>query len=226
MPNGDSVREGRCGLPGLVSTAQAARQMHRRELENALIKTFLSTSSLLSRWGIFAPAPRQSGWPSSALSKFDGPGMTSVANAEVVKRLVVLIADSRPHTRALLRSMLLQLEVKKIHEVTDGAAALEALSILNPDVMILDWNLAVINARDVMRMARSSTTNPNPNVPIIVLSSSGQIDYVQEAMKHGTPYFMVWPISPKMLQQRLLSIVVEARNTARTYMRKVAASQA
>jgi two-component system chemotaxis response regulator CheY len=152
--------------------------------------------------------------------------MTSVANAEVVKRLVVLIADSRPHTRALLRSMLLQLEVKKIHEVTDGAAALEALSILNPDVMILDWNLAVINARDVMRMARSSTTNPNPNVPIIVLSSSGQIDYVQEAMKHGTPYFMVWPISPKMLQPRLLSIVVEARNTARTYMRKVAASQA
>jgi two-component system chemotaxis response regulator CheY len=152
--------------------------------------------------------------------------MPSVANAEVVKRLVVLIADSRPHTRALLRSMLLQLEVKKIHEVTDGAAALEALSILNPDVIVLDWNLAVINARDVMRMARSSTTNPNPNVPIIVLSSSGQIDYVQEAMKHGTPYFMVWPISPKMLQQRLLSIVVEARNTARTYMRKVAASQA
>ncbi len=150
--------------------------------------------------------------------------MTTVANAEVVKRLVVLIADSRPHTRALLRSMLLQLEVKKIHEVTDGAAALEGLSILNPDVMILDWNLAVINARDVMRLARCSTTNPNPNVPIIVLSSSGQIEYVQEAMKHGTPYFMVWPISPKMLQQRLINIVVEARNTARTYMRKVAAS--
>ena len=150
--------------------------------------------------------------------------MTSVANAEVVKRLVVLIADSRPHTRALLRSMLLQLEVKKIHEVTDGAAALEGLSTLNPDVLILDWNLAVINARDVMRMARTSITNPNPNVPIIVLSSSGQIEYVEEAMKHGTPYFMVWPISPKMLQQRLISIVVEARNTARNYMRKVTAS--
>jgi CheY-like chemotaxis protein len=150
--------------------------------------------------------------------------MTSVANAEVIKRLVVLIADSRPHTRALLRTMLLQLEVKKLHEVTDGAAALEALSTLNPDVMILDWNLALINARDVLRTARSSNTNPNPNVPIIILSGSGQIEYVQEAMKHGTPYFMVWPISPKMLQQRLLSIVIEARNTARTYIRKVAAT--
>src|SRR5256885_11407697 len=96
--------------------------------------------------------------------------MTTVASVEVIKRLVVLIADSRPHPRALLRSMLLQLEVKKIHEVIDGAAALEALSTLNPDVMILDWNLPVINARDVMRMARSSNTNPNPNVPIIVRS--------------------------------------------------------
>jgi PleD family two-component response regulator len=150
--------------------------------------------------------------------------MTSVANVEVIKRLVVLIADSRPHPRALLRSMLLQLEVKKIHEVTDGAAALEALSTVNPDVMILDWNLAMMNAREVLKMARSQGTNPNPNLPIIILSSSGQIEYVQEAMKHGTPYFMVWPISPKMLQQRLLGIVTEARNTARNYMRKVSAS--
>jgi FixJ family two-component response regulator len=75
-------------------------------------------------------------------------------------------------------------------------------------------------------MARSQGTNPNPNLPIIILSSSGQIEYVQEAMKHGTPYFMVWPISPKMLQQRLLGIVTEARNTARNYMRKVSASEA
>ena len=150
--------------------------------------------------------------------------MTTVASVEVIKRLVVLIADSRPHPRALLRSMLLQLEVKKIHEVTDGAATLEALSTLNPDVMILDWNLGVKNAREVLQMARSPSTNPNPNLPIIILSSSGQIDYVQEAMKHGTPYFMVWPISPKMLQQRLLGIVTEARRTARNHMRQVSAS--
>jgi CheY-like chemotaxis protein len=146
--------------------------------------------------------------------------MASVANAEVIKRLVVLIADSRPHTRTLLRSMLLQLEVKKLHEVTDGVAALEALPSLNPDVMILDWNLAGMNALDVLHKARTSTMCPNPNIPVIVLSSSGQIEYVHQAMKYGTPYFMVWPISPKMLQQRLLSIVMEARNTARKYQRR------
>ena len=62
--------------------------------------------------------------------------MTAVANSEVIKRLAVLIVESRPHSRALLRSMLLQLEVKKIHEVADGAGALNALVAFSPDVMI------------------------------------------------------------------------------------------
>ena len=58
--------------------------------------------------------------------------MAIVANAEVIKRLVILIADGRPHPRALLRSMLSQLEVKSIHEAIDGAAALEAIVTINP----------------------------------------------------------------------------------------------
>ena len=130
--------------------------------------------------------------------------MVAVANSEVIKHLVVLIADNRPHSRALLRSMLLQLEVKKIHEVGDGAAALEAIGAVSPDVMILDWDLPVLSAREVLRRARSPGAYQNPDLPIIVLSSSGQSAHVHEAMALGAPYFMVWPISPKMLQQRLL----------------------
>ena len=146
--------------------------------------------------------------------------MAAVANSEVIKHLVVLIADSRPHSRALLRSMLLQLDVKKIHEVVDGTAALDAIVAVNPDVMILDWDLPGRSARDVLRMARSPTANPNPDLPIIVLSSSGQSAYVHEAIELGAPYFLVWPISPKMLQQRFLGIVAEARNVARAFRRR------
>ena len=143
--------------------------------------------------------------------------MAVVANAEVIKRLVILIADGRPHPRALLRSMLLQLEVKNIHEATDGAAALETIENVNPDVMILDWELPVFNATELLRMVRSSTTLPYPDLPVIVLSSSGQSRDVHKAMKHGAPHFMVWPISTKMLQQRLSGIVEKARKTALAY---------
>jgi two-component system chemotaxis response regulator CheY len=152
--------------------------------------------------------------------------MVTVANAEVIKRLVILIADGRPHSRALLRSMLLQLEVKKIHEAIDGPAALDAIAVVSPDVMILDWELPVLNAAEVLRRVRSSTTDRYPDLPIIVLSSSGQSRDVHKAIKHGAPHFMVWPISPKMLQQRLVGIVVKARETALAYKhRNPAAAQ-
>jgi two-component system, chemotaxis family, chemotaxis protein CheY len=143
--------------------------------------------------------------------------MAIVANAEVIKRLVILIADGRPHPRALLRSMLSQLEVKNIHEAIDGAAALDAIATVNPDVMFVDWELPVFNAAQVLRTVRSSPTIPYPDLPVVVLSSSGQSRDVHKAMKHGAPHFMVWPISTKMVQQRLSGIVEKARKTALAY---------
>lgn len=141
--------------------------------------------------------------------------MATVANTDVVKRLVVLIADGRPFSRALLRSMLLHLEVKKIHEVGDGAAALEAVCTVRPDVMIVDWDLPVLNVQALFKMVRTSRVIPNPDLPIIVISSTGQSTDVHEAIKLGAQQFMVRPISPKMLQQRLLRIVTDARRLAR-----------
>ena len=141
--------------------------------------------------------------------------MTTVASVEVIKRLVVLIADNRPHPRALLRSMLLQLEVKKIHEVTDGAATLEALSTLNPDVMILEWDLPVLDGPEVMRVVRSPGVFPKPSLPIIMLTDRGLRSRVTEAIRLGVNEFLVKPISPKTLQLRLLGILLNPRPMVR-----------
>ena len=83
--------------------------------------------------------------------------------------------------------------------------------------MFADWELPVFNAARVLRTVRSSPTILYPDLPVIVLSSSGQSRNVHEAIEHGAPHFMVWPISTKMLQQRLLGIVEKARKTALAY---------
>jgi two-component system chemotaxis response regulator CheY len=140
--------------------------------------------------------------------------MAIVANAEVIKRLVILIADSRAHSRSLLRSMLLQLEVKQIHEAIDGAAALDTIVTVNPDILIVDWDIPVLSASELLRRVRSPDNNPSPDLPIIVLSSRGQSEYVEEALRHRAEHFMLWPISPKALQQRFVDIVTKARKTA------------
>jgi CheY-like chemotaxis protein len=136
--------------------------------------------------------------------------MAIAANSIGLKGLVVLLADGRLYSRALMRSMLLQLDIKAVHEAVDGAAAIDVICAVNPDVMIVDWDLPVLNVRDVLRMVRTSSSIPNSNLPIIVVSSSGQSADVHDAIKLGAQHFMVRPISPKMLEQRLRSIVKAA----------------
>jgi len=147
--------------------------------------------------------------------------MPFVTDDQVIKRLVILIADSKSYSRALVRSMLLQLEVRKIHEASDGAAAVDAVIATNPDVMILDWDISILNAREVLSMARNPSLNPNPDLPVIVIASSGHAGHVHEALELGARQFMVRPISPKMLGQRLIGIVKDARKTAMAYKRGV-----
>ena len=117
------------------------------------------------------------------------------------------------YSRALMRSMLLQLEIKAVHEAVDGAAAIDVICAVNPDVMIVDWDLPVLNVREVLRMVRTSSAIANPNLPVIVVSSSGQSADVHDAIKLGAQHFMVRPISPKMLEQRLRSIMKAALRT-------------
>jgi len=101
----------------------------------------------------------------------------------LIKKPAILIADANPHSRALLRSMLLQLGAKSIHEVSDGAAALNAIRSIRLDVMIVDWDLAVLSARVILKAARAKDLYLNPNLPIIVISNSGQSGSVREAIE-------------------------------------------
>jgi len=136
------------------------------------------------------------------------------ANAEAIKGLVILMADGKSYSRSLLRSILLQLGVKSIHDVGDGAAALAAVRTISPDIVIVDWELPILSGADVLRMIRASKAFSNPNLPVIVISSSGQIECVREANKLGVRHFLVRPISPKTLEQRLVGIVKESRKSA------------
>jgi CheY-like chemotaxis protein len=139
--------------------------------------------------------------------------MAIVANAEMTKGLVILIADGKLYSRALLRSMLSQLGVRTICEAGEGAAAIEAIFAVNPDLAILDWDLPVVSAREVLRIVRTHDGSPNPDLPIIIISSSGQGAHVREAIGLGAQQFLVRPISLKGLERRLLAVVTKARKS-------------
>ena len=79
----------------------------------------------------------------------------------------------------------------------------------------MDWDMPVLDGREVMRIVRSPGVFPKANLPIIMLTDVGLQSRVTTAIRLGVHEFLVKPISPKTLQQRLLGIILNPRPMVR-----------
>jgi two-component system chemotaxis response regulator CheY len=134
---------------------------------------------------------------------------------KALEGIVVLVADNNPYMRRLTRMMLTNLGVKSVYEAGDGIATIDAIRTVNPDIMILEWELPILDGREVMRIIRSPGVFPKPNLPVIMLTDRGLHSRVTTAIRLGVHEFLVKPISPKTLQQRLLGIMLKPRPMVR-----------
>ena len=129
----------------------------------------------------------------------------------LLQGLDILIADGNAYMRRLTRSMLMNLGAKSVKEAADGLAALETIREDDPDVVLLDWDMPVLNGMEVMRIVRSPGVFPRPNIPIIMLTGRAHRSAVTAAMRAGVHEFLIKPTSPKALRERLMSIVFKPR---------------
>lgn len=144
---------------------------------------------------------------------------TQLAHAQVtqlIEELTILVADGNQHMRKTTRMMLTNIGAKSIYEIDDGLAAIEAIRTLDPDVMILDWNIPVLGAAEMMRIIRSPGAFPKPSLPIIMVTDRGTRSCVQESVRLGAHELLLKPMSPKALQQRLVNIFLAQRPMVRT----------
>jgi two-component system chemotaxis response regulator CheY len=130
---------------------------------------------------------------------------------KLLQDLSILIVDSNHYMRRLTRTMLMNLGTKSVIEAADGLAALEQIRICDPDVMLLDWDMPVLNGMEVMHIVRSPGVFPCPNLPIILLTNRAQRSAVEQALRAGAHEFLLKPTSPKALRDRLTSIAIKPR---------------
>ena len=130
---------------------------------------------------------------------------------KLIENLGVLVVDENLYTRKLTRMMLMNIGAKTVYEAPDGVAALEMIRNVNPDLVIMDWNLPVLSGAQVLRIVRTPDVFPRPELPVIMLTACAQRSCVQAAMALGVHEFLVKPTSPKALRDRLLSILVRPR---------------
>ncbi len=138
--------------------------------------------------------------------------MINAKQAEVlIQQLNVLVVDDNAFMRGVVRSLLGNIGVKNTLEAADGIAALEMIRQATPDVLVLDWEMPLLNGPELVRIVRSPGVFPMPDIPIIMLSSHGERWRVVESVKIGVNEFLCKPVSAKSLLDRLISIMLKPR---------------
>jgi len=103
--------------------------------------------------------------------------------------------------------------VKTVFEAPDGAAGLEALRVNNPDIVIVDWEMPMIDGAQFVRIVRTPGEFPVPDIPIIMLSGHGDRWRVVEAARIGAHEYLLKPVSTKALHDRIIAIIGRPRPT-------------
>ena len=132
-----------------------------------------------------------------------------------IEALRVLVVDDDPYMRKVVRTMLNAIGVKTVYEAPDGASGLDAIRRNDPDLVIVDWEMPMIDGAQLVRMVRSPGAFPMPDVPIIMLSGHGDRWRVMEAARIGAHEYLLKPISIQALQDRIVAIIGKPRPTVR-----------
>jgi CheY-like chemotaxis protein len=134
---------------------------------------------------------------------------------EMIQGLGILVVDDNAFMRRQTRMMLMNLGAKSVYEAADGLAALEVVRTADPDLIVLERDIPVLNGLEVLRIVRSPDVFPRPNLPVIMLTSYARRSHVMEALRLGAHEFLIKPTSAKLLQDRLLSILIKPRPMVR-----------
>lgn len=98
------------------------------------------------------------------------------------KETTVIIADDNRHMREILKVILSPLEnIRLVGEATNGVEIIKLASEINPDIILLDINMAPVNGFDAAR----KILKQNPSIKIIALSLHRDASYCRNMLQLG-----------------------------------------
>lgn len=118
----------------------------------------------------------------------------------------ILIVDDSKTIRKMVLTVLSQVPNLSFEEAESGLYALEKLALKKIDLMILDLNMPDMHGLEVLRFLR--THSDFKNLPVIILTTRGDEEMKETALREGANFYITKPFNP----QELLAKVQELLN--------------
>jgi len=115
--------------------------------------------------------------------------------------LLVLVVDDMRSMRAIVKGVLQSMGFKKLIEAGDGQEALAALRGKKVDLVICDVEMPKMDGIELLDEVDKDENLKS--VPFIMLTAMNQRDKVEEIIKHKVFDFVLKPINPQILEDRI-----------------------
>lgn len=118
-------------------------------------------------------------------------------------KIKVFIVDDTKETIDLVKKVL-QIEQDKfeiIGEASNGEEALELIPALDPDIVLMDINMPVMNGLE----ATEKITTEHPSIAVIIMSVQGENEYLRKAMLCGAKEYIVKPFNYNTLLETIVA---------------------
>lgn len=127
------------------------------------------------------------------------------------EKVKVLVVDDNTQMRELMAECIRMQDFAEIAgEAGNGVEAVEKIQKLQPDVIILDLIMPMLDGIGVLeRMQDMKIRRPH----VIVLSAIGHENIIQEAMALGVEYYMVKPFDMDVLCKRIKEMAQEKQKS-------------
>lgn len=111
-----------------------------------------------------------------------------------------LVVDDSKVIRKVARHILEALGFQ-VSEAADGSEALEACRAHTPDVVLLDWNMPVMNGIDFLRALSAETLTRRPKV--VFCTTENGMAYIRAAIEAGADEYVMKPFDRETLESKL-----------------------
>lgn len=114
-----------------------------------------------------------------------------------------LVVDDSKVIRKVARRILEELNFS-IEEAVDGQDALDACDRSVPDVIMLDWNMPVLDGLEFLKALRA---RPDIEQPIVVFcTTENDMAHIRTAMEAGADEYIMKPFDREIIEAKFIQV--------------------
>ena len=122
----------------------------------------------------------------------------------------VLVVDDSKTMRRIVKGVLETVGAAAVEEAVDGQDALSKVDAFKPDLILLDWDMPVMDGLTFVKAFRGK----GMKTPIIMVTTEAGKPQVVEAIKAGINNYAVKPFTPEGLSKIIEATMAKVAQSA------------